>query len=83
MTDLHAAAERLLTEIDGVQLTAAQSRIDFLKSKGLDYAEDFRTYQTERNQRMSRDGGNTMISTTGDTQYILSPNIPVGGFPGP
>ncbi len=55
----------------------------FLKSKGLDYAEDFRTYQSERNQKMARDGGNTMLSTTGDTQYVLSPNIPSGGFPGP
>lgn len=55
----------------------------FLKSKGLDYAEDFRAYQTERNQRMARDGGNTMLSTTGDMQYVLSPNIPSGGYPGP
>lgn len=55
----------------------------FLKSKGLDYAEDFRTYQSERNQLMARDGGNGIINTTGDGQYMLSPNLPVGSFPGP
>jgi hypothetical protein len=55
----------------------------FLKSKGLDYAEDFRTYQTERNQTMAFDGGNSEMSITGDDSYILSPNLPVGSFPGP
>ena len=53
-------------------------------ANGLDYGEDYRTYQTERNQKMARDGGNTEISTTGDAEYVLSPNIPDGnfGFPG-
>lgn len=55
----------------------------FLKSKGLDYAEDFRTYQEYIARKQARDGGNSMISTTGDGQYILSPNIPEGSFPGP
>ncbi len=55
----------------------------FLKSKGLDYAEDFRTYQTQVTQKQARDGGNTEISSTGDSGYILSPNLPVGSFPGP
>jgi len=55
----------------------------FLKSKGLDYAEDFRTYQSELAQVQARDGGNGQINTTGDGQYILSPNIPVGSYPGP
>ena len=55
----------------------------FLKSKGLDYAEDFRTYMSQRTQKMARDGANSEISTTGDDQYILSPNIPEGSFPGP
>lgn len=55
----------------------------FLKSKGLDYAEDFRTYMTQREQRQARDGGNGMITTTGDGQFLLSPNLPVGSFPGP
>jgi len=55
----------------------------FLNSKGLEYGEDFRTYQTERNQKIARDGGNTELSTTGSDGYILSPNVPSGGFPGP
>jgi hypothetical protein len=55
----------------------------FLKSKGLEYGEDFKTYQTERNQKMARDGGNTELSTTGSDGFILSPNVPEGGFPGP
>lgn len=55
----------------------------FLKSKGLDYAEDFRTYMSERTQKQARDGGNGMITTTGDGQYLLSPNMPIGSFPGP
>lgn len=55
----------------------------FLKSKGLEFGEDFRTYQTERNQKMARDGGNGMITTTGDNQFLLSPNLPIGSFPGP
>ncbi len=55
----------------------------FLKSKGLDYAEDFRTYTTERAQKQARDGGNGMITTTGDGQFLLSPNLPIGSFPGP
>jgi hypothetical protein len=54
----------------------------FLKSKGLDYAEDFRTYQGERNQRMARDGGNTIIDSTGGNYYGWSTNIQEGGFPG-
>lgn len=55
----------------------------FLKSKGLDYAEDFRTYMSERQQKQARDGGTGIIMTTGDGQYLLSPNMPVGSFPGP
>ena len=54
----------------------------FLKSKGLDYAEDFRTYQSERSQRMSRDGGNTIIDAGGGNNYGWATNIQEGGFPG-
>ena len=53
----------------------------FLKSKGLDYAEDFRTYQGERNQRMARDGGNGVIDTAGGAYYGWATNIQEGGFP--
>jgi hypothetical protein len=54
----------------------------FLKSKGLDYAEDFRTYQGERNQRMARDGGNGVIDTAGGAYYGWATNIQEGGWPG-
>lgn len=56
----------------------------WMAANGLDYAEYFRTYMTERTQKMARDGGNTEITTTGDAEYVLSPNIPDGnfGFPG-
>ncbi len=54
----------------------------FLKSKGLDYAEDFRTYQSEKTQRMARDGGNTIIDSTGGNYYGWATNIQMGGFPG-
>ena len=54
----------------------------FLKSKGLDYAEDFKTYQSERNQRMARDGGNTVIDSTGGNYYGWPTNIQMGNFPG-
>jgi hypothetical protein len=54
----------------------------FLKSKGLDYQEDFRTYQSEKTQRMARDGGNTIIDSTGGNYYGWATNIQMGGFPG-
>jgi hypothetical protein len=55
----------------------------FLAAKGLSYAEEMRTYERELEQHKARDGGNTIISATGDDTYILSPNIPEGSFPGP
>ncbi len=55
----------------------------FLKSKGLEYAQDLQTYNFELSQKQARDGGNTELSTTGSDGYILSPNVPQGGFPGP
>jgi hypothetical protein len=55
----------------------------FLKSKGLEYAQDLQTYNFELSQKQARDGGNTELSTTGSDGFILSPNIPEGGFPGP
>jgi len=54
----------------------------FLKSKGLEYSEDFRTYQSERNQRMARDGGNGVIDTAGGAYYGWATNIQEGGWPG-
>lgn len=57
----------------------------FRKSKQLDYAEDFRTYQSELQQLQARDGGNGNIDITGRNLYnpLGLPNIPVGNFPGP
>lgn len=55
----------------------------FLKSKGLEYAQDLQTYMFEVSQKQARDGGNTELSTTGSDGFILSPNVPEGGFPGP
>lgn len=55
----------------------------FLKSKGLEYAEDFRTYQTQLRQQAARDGGNTAVFTTGAGVYAWSDNIQSGNFPGP
>lgn len=54
----------------------------FLKSKGLDYAQDFATYHSERSQRMARDGGNGVIDTAGGSYYGWATNIAEGNFPG-
>lgn len=54
----------------------------FLKSKGLDYAEDFRTYMTERAQTQARDGGATVIDVGGRNPYNFFANIMDGNFPG-
>lgn len=54
----------------------------FLKSKGLDYAEDFRTYMTERAQTQARDGGATVIDVGGRNPYNFFANIPDGNWPG-
>lgn len=57
----------------------------FRKSKNLDYAEDFRTYEQEVQKLEARDGGNTKLDITGRNLYnpYGFPNIPVGNFPGP
>jgi hypothetical protein len=56
----------------------------FRKSKGLDYAEDFRTYETQVTIKEARDGGSTQLNTTGQTVYNnFWPNLPLGNFPGP
>jgi len=56
----------------------------FLKSKGLDYSQDFDTYQRQVQQMMSRDGGATKLDVTGRTLYnsFGFPNLPLGNFPG-
>lgn len=56
----------------------------FRKSKNLDYAEDFRTYETEVQKLAARDGGSGMLDITGRGLYdpFGFPNIPQGNFPG-
>lgn len=56
----------------------------FLSAKGLDYAEDYRTYQTQLQMMQAVDGGTTQINITGSTTWGLwgFPNLPLGNFPG-
>lgn len=65
------------------RLMALGVRWRFLKSKGLEYSEDFRTYESEKTQKQARDGGNSAISTTGTDYFLYGDNIPAGSFPGP
>lgn len=55
----------------------------FLKSKGLDYSQDFDTYQREIQQQTARDGAASKLDITGRT--LLNawgfPNLPLGNFP--
>lgn len=55
----------------------------FRKTKGLDYSEDFRTYETEVQKAMAKDGSSTKLDFTGKNTYNVFTNIPVGNFPGP
>lgn len=56
----------------------------FLAAKNLDYAEVYRTYQTELQKLQARDGGSTQLNITGSTTYGLYgfPNLPLGNWPG-
>lgn len=56
----------------------------FLASKNLDYAEAYRSYQTQLQQVQARDGGSTQLNLTGSTTWGLwgFPNLPLGNFPG-
>lgn len=86
-SDASVPQDSFLADSDGTYLNDNLFRLGirwrFLKSKGLDYAEDFRTYQSERNQVMARDGGNSEIDAGGGTYYTYLANIPDGNFPGP
>jgi len=53
------------------------------KAKGLEYAEDFNTYERAVGQKAARDQGAGKISTTGKGYIPLGPNLPEGDFPGP
>ncbi len=67
------------------RLIALGVRWRFLSAKNLDYAEVFRTYETELQKVQARDGGSTMLNMTGSTSWGLYgfPNLPLGNFPGP
>ena len=65
-------------------LMALGLRWRFLKSKGLDYAEDFRTYEEQKARAQARDGGSTVLSVSGADDSLLAwPQVPEGNFPGP
>lgn len=55
----------------------------FRKSKGLDYAEDFRDYQITLQQVQARDQGPGKLNSTGFNYYGVGRNVPEGDFPGP
>lgn len=52
----------------------------FLKAKGLDYSEEFRTYESALNDIFGPDGGRAIVDMTGDTDTQLSVNIPEGNW---
>lgn len=52
----------------------------YLKAKGLDYAEDFRTYQIEVGKAMARDGGKAKRGLHGPTQSQWNANIAEGSW---
>jgi hypothetical protein len=60
-----------------VQLGA---RWRFLKSKGLDYAEDMATYERELEQAIARDGGSSMLSLAPQPVDLNRVNLPDGSF---
>lgn len=52
------------------------------QTKGLPYAEDYDTYQRQKEQVQARDGGSTLLNVTGggDWVYVGNPNVPETGF---
>lgn len=54
----------------------------WLSAKGLDYSEQFRTYQIELQKAQAKDGGNDVLNAAGTTQFIWPNNVPLGNFPG-
>lgn len=54
----------------------------FRKSKGLDYDQDFQTYERAVQEVSAADGGMTRLDVTGYTAYNVAPgNIPAGNWP--
>ena len=48
----------------------------FLKAKGLDYSEDFRTYETQLALAMGRDGGKRRVNMA-SSSYARRPGVTV------
>ena len=53
----------------------------FLKAKGFDYAEEFRSYQISKQQAVSRDGGKAKVYLGGGPVNPWNANIPQGNWP--
>lgn len=53
----------------------------FLKAKGADYAEAFRTYQLAKQSAIGRDGGKRKVYLGGGVRNPWNANIPEGGWP--
>ncbi len=54
----------------------------FLKAKGLDYAEIFRSYQLAKQSAIARDGGKRKVFLGGQGRNPWNANIPQGNWPG-
>lgn len=54
----------------------------WLSAKGLDYSEQFRTYELAKQIQQAKDGGNDVLNAAGLTQFIWPNNVPLGSFPG-
>jgi hypothetical protein len=61
-------------------LTQLGLRWRFLRAKGLDYSEEFNTYEREVELKMARDGGNSMISLAPQPVDLNRVNLPDGSF---
>lgn len=62
------------------QIIALGTRWRFLKAKGFDYAEDFRTYETEKQKVIARAGGKPKYYIGGVTRNPWNANIPDGSW---
>lgn len=55
----------------------------FLKAKGADYSEQYRTYQLAKQSAVGRDGGKRKVYLGGGVRNPWNANIPEGGWPSP
>lgn len=55
----------------------------FLRAKGLDYAEAFRTYELAKTNKIARDGGKRKVYLGGGIANPWNANAPWGAWPGP